>query len=109
MDNLSPDVRRLLVISTLLDPRFKSFEFPLHGGRVCALRLLRAEWRIWKGVGSVAIPPIIVTSKVPVDFLSAFFSEDEAVLTALILKNTWRKMNWKRTWCVLMRQRKLIS
>ena len=78
VDNLSPDVRRLFVISTLLHPRFKSFEFPLHRGRACALRLLRAEWRTWKGVGSVAIPPIIVTSKVPMDCLSAFFSEVEA-------------------------------
>ena len=92
VDNLNPDVRRLLVISTLLDPRFKSFEFPLHGGRVCALRLLRAEWRIWKGVGSVAIPPIIVTSKVPVDCLSAFFSEDEAEAEATDSTDTEKYM-----------------
>ena len=70
------------MISTHLDLRFKSFEFPLPGGRVCALRLQRAKWHIWKGLGSVAIPPIIVTSKVPVDCLSAFFfSEDEAKAT----------------------------
>jgi hypothetical protein len=92
VDNLSPDVRRLLVISTLLDPRFKSFDFPLHGGRVCALRLLRAEWRIWKGVGNVAIPPIIATSKVPVDCLSAFFSEDEAEAEATDSTDTEKYM-----------------
>ncbi|KAL5486756.1 hypothetical protein EMCRGX_G019277 [Ephydatia muelleri] len=91
VDNLSPDVRRL-VISTLLDPRFKSFDFLLHGGRVCALRLLRAEWRIWKGVGSVAIPPIISTSKVPVDCLSAFFSDNEAEAEATDSTDTEKYM-----------------
>ena len=67
-------LRHLFVISTLLDPQFiKSFDFPLHGGRACAMRLLWAEWCIWKAVGSVALPPIIVTSKVPVVCLTAFF------------------------------------
>ena len=38
--NLPPEALKLMVIATLLDPRFKSFEFPLHGGRQCALQTL---------------------------------------------------------------------
>ena len=40
----------------------------------------------------MAIPPIIVISKVPVDFLSVFFVFFLKLLTALILKNIWRKI-----------------
>ena len=42
--NLPPEALKLMVIATLLDPRFKSFEFPLHGGRQCALQTLRQEF-----------------------------------------------------------------
>ena len=42
--NLPPEALKLMVIATLLDPRFKGFEFPLHCGRQCALQTLRQEF-----------------------------------------------------------------
>ena len=42
--NLPPEAPKLMVIATLLDPRFKGFEFPLHGQRQCALQTLRQEF-----------------------------------------------------------------
>ena len=42
--NLPPEALKLMVIATLLDPRLKRFEFPLHGGRQCALQTLRQEF-----------------------------------------------------------------
>ena len=76
--NLPPEALKLLVIATLLDPRFKSFEFPLHGGRQCALQTLRQEftskWERARAEQPVAKPAHQKTD----DFSALFECADDA-------------------------------
>ena len=76
--NLPPEALKLMVIATLLDPRFKSFEFPLHGGRQCALQTLRQEftskWERARGEQPVAKPAPQKTD----DFAALFGCADVA-------------------------------
>ena len=77
IDNLPCEVRSLLITSTFLDPRFKSFEFPWHGGRTAGLRVLREKWCAWKGTEggtSTSVVHKIAEAKND-DCLSAFFDE----------------------------------
>ena len=45
---LSTDTKRLLVIATLLDPRYKHYAFCSEGERRWAETALRNEWQHWK-------------------------------------------------------------
>ena len=45
---LSTDTKRLLLIATLLDPRYKHYAFRSEGERRWAETALRIEWQHWK-------------------------------------------------------------
>eukprot|EP00731_Ephydatia_muelleri_P039143 Em1143g2a len=89
VDNLSPDVRRLLVISTL---RFKSFDsFYTEEGLcfeayTCGVAYMGKELAVWLFL------PLFRLPKLPVDCLSAFFSEDEAEAEATDSTDTEKYM-----------------
>ena len=46
---LSTDTKRLLLIATLFDPRYKHYAFRSEGKRQWAEAALRNEWQHWKG------------------------------------------------------------
>lgn len=77
IDNL-PSEQCLLITATFLDPCFKSFEFPWHGGRTAGLRPLQ-EQSTWKGGAADASSTIVEHKKAEAknldDVLTSFLDE----------------------------------